>query len=59
MQVGDLVQYYPGMLNETQYGELGIVIEEVDVDGVVMVQWPDYPPQHELEFVLERVDESR
>ncbi len=59
MQVGDLVRYYPGMLNETHYGELGIVIEEVDADGVVVVQWPDYPPQHELEFVLERVNESR
>jgi|TARA_R100001163_G_C4954352_1_gene120791 hypothetical protein len=47
------------MLNETHYGELGIIIEEVDADGVVVVQWPDYPPQHELEFVLERVNESR
>tara|TARA_R100001126_G_C4815840_1_gene144217 strand:+ start:232 stop:375 length:144 start_codon:yes stop_codon:yes gene_type:complete len=47
------------MLNETHYGELGIVIEEVDADGVVVVQWPDYPPQHELEFVLERVNENR
>jgi hypothetical protein len=59
VQVGDLVRYYPGMLNETHYGELGIVIEEVDADGVVVVQWPDYPTQHELEFVLERVNESR
>ena len=58
MQVGDLVQYYPGMLSETQYGKLGIIIEEVDADGVVVVQWPDYPPQHELEFVLEVVSES-
>ena len=59
MQVGDLVQYYPGMLNETQYGELGIVIEAVDDEGVVVVQWPDYPPQPELEFVLELVNGNR
>tara|TARA_R100000152_G_C6564769_1_gene34234 strand:+ start:65 stop:244 length:180 start_codon:yes stop_codon:yes gene_type:complete len=59
MQVGDLVKFYPGLLDETMYDKLGIVMEIDEEDGIVIVKFPDYPPQHELEFALEVVSESR
>ena len=59
MQVGDLVKYSLAMRNETMYGRLGIILKEADEEGVVIVKWPDYPPQHELEFALERVNGNR
>ena len=59
MQVGDFVKYNTVMRDETLYGELGIILKEADEEGVVIVKWSDYPPQHELEFVLELVNENR
>tara|TARA_Y100001970_G_C14116905_1_gene794099 strand:- start:1143 stop:1286 length:144 start_codon:yes stop_codon:yes gene_type:complete len=47
------------MRDETLYTELGIILKEADEEGVVIVKWPDYPPQHELEFALERVNGNR
>ena len=65
MQVGDLVQYYPGLLfaqGETtprETPQLGIVLE-MDTDGTVLVKWPDdKEPEYDLEFALEVVSESR
>tara|TARA_R100000808_G_scaffold20140_1_gene43580 strand:+ start:9 stop:188 length:180 start_codon:yes stop_codon:yes gene_type:complete len=59
VQVGDLVKYHTIMRDETLYTELGIILKEADEEGVVIVKWPDYPPQHELEFALERVNGNR
>jgi len=59
MQVGDLVQYHPGLLHaEGETLQLGIVIK-MDTDGTVLVKWPDKDPEYDLEFALEVVSESR
>ena len=59
MQVGDLVQYHPGLLHtEGETLQLGIVIE-MDTDGTALVKWPDKDPEYDLEFALEVVSESR
>ena len=58
MQVGDLVQYYPGLLHaEGETLQLGIVIE-MDTDGTVLVKWPDKDPEYDLEFALEVVSHA-
>ncbi len=59
MQVGDLVQYHPGLLHtEGETLQIGIVIK-MDTDGTVLVKWPDKDPEYDLEFALEVVSESR
>ena len=39
MQVGDLVKFYPGLLDETMYDKLGIVMEIDEEDGIVIVKF--------------------